>query len=310
LVVVAVIGVLVALLLPAVQAARESARRLQCGNHLRQIGLAAHGFHDTFGHLPPGVMGTPPEGEDYDPTSGNQYVGTLPYLLPYLELSTVRDRIQIDLNVRRTDRAWWQEIETWQIAQARISTFLCPSAQPYLNQYGVGACLLTYMDHDRHEAVANLLLFTNENGGMELGRTNYLPSAGALGNVSGAWADFAGIFSTRTTTTFAHIVDGTSRTLMFGEWRGGRMNYPPLNWKHQLDYAWMGASGHPSVWGLSYPPRQGPGWWQYSSHHPGVVQFCFADGSVRPISVLVDDRQFVYASGMHDHFVINDPHLQ
>src|SRR5437879_7154229 len=74
LVVIAVIGVLVALLLPAVQAARESSRRLSCGNNLKQIGVALQNFHGVYGRFPMG-RGQPVPG----------IFSPQPSLLPYLE---------------------------------------------------------------------------------------------------------------------------------------------------------------------------------------------------------------------------------
>lgn len=78
LVVIAIISLLIGLLVPAVQSAREAARRTTCANNLRQLGLAAHMHHDTFRHLPPGV--------GYYPTPENGIFGTYFFhVLPFLE---------------------------------------------------------------------------------------------------------------------------------------------------------------------------------------------------------------------------------
>ena len=74
LVVIGIIGILVALLLPAVQSAREAARRAQCVNNLRQISLAAHNFHSAIKHFPPGYLGPWPPVEAIHPI-GDQFVG-------------------------------------------------------------------------------------------------------------------------------------------------------------------------------------------------------------------------------------------
>ncbi|MEA1949870.1 MAG: DUF1559 domain-containing protein, partial [Planctomycetota bacterium] len=86
LVVIAIIGILIALLLPAVQAAREAARRMQCGNNLKQMGLAIHNYADAYeGKFP---IGSPAPARH----------GLFSALLPYLEMNDIHDLCAWDLS--------------------------------------------------------------------------------------------------------------------------------------------------------------------------------------------------------------------
>jgi prepilin-type N-terminal cleavage/methylation domain-containing protein/prepilin-type processing-associated H-X9-DG protein len=140
LVVIAIIAVLVSLLLPAVQMARESARRSQCTNNLKQMGIALHGFHDSIGYLPSlARCGAGPE--DINPGMQNiwyQYRHTPPsiYLLPYLDQGNIYS--QWNLNVNGSDNAnpgVSGGTTNSQLASRPLPVYLCPSMPEPVNPY-------------------------------------------------------------------------------------------------------------------------------------------------------------------------------
>ena len=117
LVVIAIIAVLIAFLLPAVQQAREAARRTQCKNNLMQIGLALHNYMGAHGVLPPGTQN--PTGPIQSKEDGGYHMGWCTQILPYIDESNAYKLI--DFNVSVYDRA------NAPVRNHRISTFLCPS---------------------------------------------------------------------------------------------------------------------------------------------------------------------------------------
>src|SRR5262249_8503157 len=118
LVVVAIIGVLISLLLPAVQKVREAANRIACTNNLKQIGLALHQFHDAHGKFPPGVVVGPLPELGVTTTAWH---GNVPFLLPYLEQQALADRYDRNLD-------WFHE-NNQRVVSQHLKILQCPSAE-------------------------------------------------------------------------------------------------------------------------------------------------------------------------------------
>jgi prepilin-type N-terminal cleavage/methylation domain-containing protein len=302
LVVIAIIGILVGLLLPAVQAAREAARRTDCSNRLKQIGLAAQNFHDVFGRMPPGHLGpTPHQKANYQ----NQNIAAVVYLLPYMELQDIYRPIDFQatspsgesgayLDVRFQADPWWTHTSTWTVANAKISGLLCPSTDAYQNTSHTVALVNHYYDAAAtpQQAVLEASGFTLDGGGGGLGRTNYLGCIGYRGDDPAYRKSDRGIFGNRSRYGLRDVRDGTSNTFMFGESIGGG-NETTLD--HLFSFSWIGCGG---LW-----VAKGMGeyrWFHFNSRHPGIVQFCFADGSVHLVSTSIERSSLRYLATMAD----------
>ncbi len=303
LVVIAIITILIALLLPAIQQAREAARRTQCKNNLKQLGLACHNFHDTWNRFPAGYFGAAHTVQLLaSDISENQWTGLLPQLLPQLEQSNVYSQIGIWKGVdRRPDpmnpgsllpeTAFFDDNQTFAIGQAKLSVFRCPSDTEEATK-GMASMMHTYQVG---ASLATVTLYSSDPPNYTLGPANYMGVAGAMGDLSiPYYAADKGIFGSRTKFNLRDVTDGTSNTLMLGEATGG----PEYN------FSWIGCGIMPEAYGLSNTSIQN--WYQFESFHPGVIQFTLADGSVRAISRNIDRNTFRRLAAMQDGNVVGD----
>lgn len=119
-VVIAVIAVLVALLLPSVQQARETARRSQCINNLKQFGLAFNSYHDVHNVFPPGEIHGDSSGIVHAEAWGHHIGNWACFLFPYLDLATVYNQLDFEANPQYTPT-------NRRMLQLRIAVHLCPS---------------------------------------------------------------------------------------------------------------------------------------------------------------------------------------
>lgn len=206
---VAVIGVLIALLLPAVQAAREAARRAQCTNNLKQVALALHNYESSLGSFPAAAQGI----RDL-PSSPGYFIGAcyMNYtgyhmLLPYLEQGAAFHATNFSVGFANDAGSWfgWSFPDNSTTFRHQVGTFLCPSNRS------------TGTTPYRFDTPAVL----------EVSRaavTDYLFNGGADNYATPPYVrpERRGPFGFNTSTTLAEIRDGLSNTLLIGESTGGR----------------------------------------------------------------------------------------
>ncbi len=307
LVVIAIIAILIGLLLPAVQKVREAAARTTCSNNLKQVVLAAHNYQGAVGYLPPGFLGprAPNLGAAYD--GNEQAVGTLAFLLPYLEQNNLYAAAFTPaggspalppnfLDVAQAYPPFWAYNEPWAAAQAQVKAFVCPSdattAQatllyafnwPVAVSGGAGCCSSSAFNDPATVAA--------------LGKTNYLASDGYAG-VGRNYDPYAGYFGNRTRNKIELAQDGSSSTVMFGEVTA----LPATNYagNPRIAYGWMSAQPIGTGWGGVSNGQPGDNAYEFSSGHPGVVQMAMGDASVRSFRKPTNWPNIVWASATSD----------
>jgi prepilin-type N-terminal cleavage/methylation domain-containing protein/prepilin-type processing-associated H-X9-DG protein len=309
LVVIAIIAVLIGLLLPAVQKVREAAARAKCQNQLKQLGLAANNYNAAIGQLPPGYIGLAPIMTTYPPAEdGSTWYGSLVFLLPYVEQEAVYRQLVGSMDINKPKGpAFWHTSDEF-VAYIRINQFLCPSDDAYSvydNPNGIiWASIITVNQGGpgfggRYFKVVGSMLQG------QVGLTNYTGVAGNVGHTGDpAYDKYEGVFNSCSKVSLADVsgADGTSNTTMFGESLGGSMTGGPRD----STYSWMGVGSTICNFGM---PRVG-GDYNFSSRHNGIVNFCFCDGSVRPLKFPVetptstptpaDYKAFIYITGFRD----------
>lgn len=282
LVVIAIIAILVALLLPAVQQAREAARRTQCQNNLRQMGLAFHSYVDAHRMFPPGWVEASGNIPTRPPENGFSWAA---FILPQLDqgnlYSQIRFTAPLYLEPDRNPSTTAIENNETLVATQVIPVFRCPSD--------------TGPDH--HDNLGSLDPVTIQ----DQATTSYVACFGdkvVADNASDAGLG-GGVFSRNSSVRIRDIRDGTSVSLLAGErrWTGfyspGIPRFGDAYWAGTPDNWLMDILGTAGVNINSTHSAK------FSSEHIGGALFLFADGHVSFISENVESNPGVaLGSGM------------
>lgn len=267
--VIAIIGLLIALLIPAVQVARESARRSTCQAKIRDIGLACQSYHSSRGAFPPIQQHTLISGTIAcnSPSPNRQETTSLSFmsaLFPYVDLQTVYDRLDLTSQPPSNSPLY-----------GYFAFVKCPT-NPAQTTSGPGGQSFHYSGSTGTNGTNCSLLSTGPDGVTPLAES----------------AKPDGMFWANSGCRASHVQDGMTKTIMVCE----RQGYEPRS-------AVMGSSGFSQVNRVVAGTNRGQGTWLWRtpnnpttlwysntmpvSLHPGGLNLCMADGSVHFISELI-----------------------
>jgi prepilin-type N-terminal cleavage/methylation domain-containing protein/prepilin-type processing-associated H-X9-DG protein len=261
LVVMAIIAILLGLLLPVIQRARESAQRTLCANQLRQIGLACHGYHDVHGAFPPGYIACP----NPDPLATDPGWGWAAFLLPHLEQDPLYQQLLFSDPIE-------QPANAARLTELRL--FICPSDSGVPASFPITDATGAYIT--------------------DAAPTSYAACYGS-GELDEVPGPSEGIFYRNSHVRLTDIKDGTSTTLMIGDrawshamapWagavNGGTVRGGPRNaWRYFPDAVYP-APNFTCVQANHINATQDPDGSldELFSEHAGGVNVVFADGAV------------------------------
>jgi prepilin-type N-terminal cleavage/methylation domain-containing protein len=277
LVVIAIIGTLVALLLPAIQAARESARKASCRNNLRQVGVAMHNFESAYRKLPPGYQYAPgPQGNALGYSWGAM-------LLPFMELQSMYDAFDFKLPIYDNMHA--------AVRETHIPTLLCPTDD-------VSPTGFVEMGSELYAMACYVANFGLPDLDEDQEQANPAP-ADPLQR-PGPW----GPFYRNSKTKLQEITDGLSHTLMVGERQNGPFRTAGAHGVHiEYETTWAGAvrdiddnsddHGHMVLFQTGHTPNHPDSDDRdVSASHSGEALFLLCDGSAHSIGEDIDEALY------------------